>query len=137
MFCGTLTTDGLEVTYGKLRIVREGRISKFVQQVEQVSFSGSIARSSGRNVLFVTERAAFRLQKEGLELIDVASNMQRDVVDRMEFVPIDTAGEMRHSRVKWMSSVLLKSALSFRQVRKRESLNVTYRSQQNDDDRCE
>jgi propionate CoA-transferase len=92
VFCGTLTTDGLEVMYadGKLRIVREGRISKFVQQVEQVSFSGSIARSSGRDVLFVTERAVFRLQQEGLELIEVAPgiDMQRDVVDRMEFVPI-------------------------------------------------
>ncbi|MCA9008858.1 MAG: acyl CoA:acetate/3-ketoacid CoA transferase [Planctomycetaceae bacterium] len=92
VFCGTLTTDGLEVLYvdGKLRIVREGRISKFVKQVEQVSFSGSIARDSGRDVLFVTERAVFRLQPEGLELIEVAPgiDMQRDVVDQMEFVPI-------------------------------------------------
>ena len=92
VFCGTFTTDGLEVAsdHGRLKIVREGRIAKFVRQVEQVSFSGEIARASGRDILFVTERAVFRLQPEGLELIEVALgiDLQRDVLDRMEFVPI-------------------------------------------------
>jgi len=99
VFCGTLTTDGLEVVYedGKLRIVHEGRISKFVRQVEQVSFSGTIARDAGRDILFVTERAVFRLQREGLELIEVAPgiDIHRDVVDRMGFKPIiRNVGEM-------------------------------------------
>lgn len=92
VFCGTLTTDGLEVVYesGKLRIVHEGRIRKFVRQVEQVSFSGSTAKGAGRDVLFVTERAVFRLQPEGIELIEVAPGIevQRDVVEQMEFTPI-------------------------------------------------
>ena len=92
VFCGTLTTDGLEVAFedGKLRIVREGRIAKFVRQVEQISFSGTMARDAGHDILFVTERAVFRLQPEGLELIEVAPgiDVERDVVDRMEFKPI-------------------------------------------------
>jgi propionate CoA-transferase len=92
VFCGTLTTDGLEVTVenGCLRIVREGRVAKFVKQVEQVSFSGQIARDSQRDVLFVTERAVFRLQPEGLELIEAAPgiDIQKDIVDQMEFVPL-------------------------------------------------
>jgi len=92
VFCGTLTTDGLEVAYkdGKLRIIHEGRIAKFVRQVEQISFSGTVARDAGHDILFVTERAVFRLQPEGLELIEVASgiDVERDVVDRMEFTPL-------------------------------------------------
>jgi propionate CoA-transferase len=92
VFCGTFRTDGLEVAYqnGRLRIVREGRIAKFVKQVEQVSFSGPLACDAGREVLFVTERAVFRLQRDGLELIEVAPGMdlQRDIIERMEFVPI-------------------------------------------------
>lgn len=92
VFCGTLTTDGLEISYenGILRIVREGRVAKFVKQVEQVSFSGPVARQSERNVIFVTERAVFRLQPAGIELIEVAPgiDVQRDVVQQMEFVPI-------------------------------------------------
>ena len=92
VFCGTFTTDGLEVAAenGKLQIVREGRIAKFVRQVEQVSFSGEMARQAKRDVLIVTERAVFRLQPEGVELIELAPgiDLQRDVLDRMEFVPI-------------------------------------------------
>ena len=92
VFCGTLTTDGLEIAYenGSMRIVREGRVAKFVKQVEQVSFSGPVARQANRKILFVTERAVFQLQREGIELIEVAPgiDVQRDVVDQMEFVPI-------------------------------------------------
>ncbi len=92
VFCGTLTTDGLEVDFenGTLRIVHEGRIAKFVKQVEQISFSGPVARSANRDVIFVTERAVFRLQPEGLELIEVAPgiDIQRHVINHMEFTPI-------------------------------------------------
>ena len=92
VFCGTLTTDGLEVQFhdGQLRIVHEGRIAKFVKSVEQVSFSGPIARDAKRDVIFVTERAVFRLQPEGIELIEVAPgiDIQHHVVDQMEFTPI-------------------------------------------------
>lgn len=92
VFCGTLTTDGLDVEFrdGRLRIVHEGRIAKFVKSVEQISFSGAIAREEERDVIFVTERAVFRLQPEGIELIEIAPgiDIQRDVIDQMEFVPI-------------------------------------------------
>ena len=92
VFCGTLTTDGLEVQFhdGQLRIVHEGRIAKFVKSVEQVSFSGPIARDAKRDVIFVTERAVFRLQPEGIELIEVAPgiDIQHHVIDQMEFTPI-------------------------------------------------
>jgi propionate CoA-transferase len=92
VFCGTLTTDGLEVACedGRLRIIREGRIAKFVKQVEQISFSGPVARSSNRDVIVVTERAVFRLQPEGLELIEVAPgiDIQQDVINHMEFTPL-------------------------------------------------
>jgi propionate CoA-transferase len=92
VFCGTLTTDGLEVAIenGSLRIIREGRVTKFVKQVEQVSFAGHVARDAKRDVLFVTERAVFRLQPEGIELIEVAPgiDLQREILDQMEFRPL-------------------------------------------------
>ncbi len=92
VFCGTLTTDGLEVAFenGAVRIVTEGRVAKFVRRVEQVSFSGPVARESNRDVIFITERAVFRLVPEGIELIEVAPGIDitRDVVERMEFEPI-------------------------------------------------
>jgi propionate CoA-transferase len=82
----------LEVVYegDRLRIVREGRVAKFVKDVQQVSFSGPIAREAQRDVLFVTERAVFRLREGGIELIEVAAgiDVRRDVVAKMEFPPI-------------------------------------------------
>lgn len=92
VFCGTLTTDGLEVEArdGRLRIIREGRVKKFVPEVEQVSFSGRVARQAGRQVIIVTERAVFRLGPEGVELTEVAPgiDLDRDVLDQMRFRPI-------------------------------------------------
>jgi propionate CoA-transferase len=92
VFCGTFTADGLEVQWqdGGLQIVREGRVPKFVAEVEQVSFSGQVARQAGRDVLYVTERAVFRLQPEGVELLEVAPgvDIQRDILPHMQFEPI-------------------------------------------------
>ena len=92
VFCGTLTSDGLEVAIesGKLRIVSEGSQKKFVDQVEHLTFSGTVARGSRREILYVTERAVFRLGEEGLELIEVAPgiDVETQVLAQMEFRPI-------------------------------------------------
>ena len=92
VFCGTFTSDGLkvEVHSGRLTIRHEGRIQKFVDHVEQISFSGVIAARKGQDVLYVTERAVFRLNADGVELIELAPgiDLQRDVLDLMSFQPI-------------------------------------------------
>jgi propionate CoA-transferase len=92
VFCGTFMTGGLEVRAegGALRILREGETRKFVSRVEQVSFSSSRAAADGRSVLYVTERAVFRLRAEGLELVEVAPgiDLERQVLALMEFKPI-------------------------------------------------
>ena len=92
VFCGTLTANGLEVTCsgGKLRIVREGTVQKFVPRVDLVSFSAERSRELGQVVLYVTERAVFRLGDEGLELIEIAPgiDLERDVLAQMGFRPV-------------------------------------------------
>ncbi|HWQ60719.1 MAG TPA: malonate decarboxylase subunit alpha, partial [Negativicutes bacterium] len=74
VFCGTLTAGGLEVAIkeGKLAIVKEGKVKKFVPKVEQITFSGQYAGSIGQPVLYVTERAVFRLTKDGMVLTEIA-----------------------------------------------------------------
>ena len=99
VFCGTLTTGGLSVAVrnGQLVILKEGRHRKFLEQVEQISFSGQLARRSGQDVLFVTERAVFRLTAQGLELTEVAPGIDVDsqILAQMDFRPvIGQAGKM-------------------------------------------
>jgi propionate CoA-transferase len=92
VFCGTMTSGGLvtQVADGRLTIVTEGRTRKFVRQVEQVSFSGHLAAAADREVWYVTERAVFRLTREGLRLVEIAPgiDLQRHVLEVMEFEPL-------------------------------------------------
>lgn len=71
---GAFSSVGLEisVTNGQLKVVQEGKVKKFVKQLGQVAFSGSLVSSSAKPVLYITERCVFRLTSEGLELIEVA-----------------------------------------------------------------
>lgn len=92
IFCSTFTADGLEIAIqnGRLRVLAEGRVRKFIPQVEQISFSGRTAGVAGKEVWYVTERAVFRLRREGLELIEIAPgiDLQKEVLDLMDFRPI-------------------------------------------------
>ena len=92
VFCGTFTAGGLEVAVadGKLKIIQEGKSKKFIQQVEQITFSGKYAAQIGQPVLYVTERAVFKLTPEGLELTEVAPgiDIEKDILAQMDFRPV-------------------------------------------------
>jgi propionate CoA-transferase len=92
IFCGTFTTTGLEVACAqdRLRILREGQTKKFVKRVEQICFSAEFRNQEHSEVLYVTERAVFRLTNAGLELIEIAPGIDpdRDIFPNMEFQPI-------------------------------------------------
>lgn len=92
VFCGTFTSGGLrtEIRDGKLTILQEGRHMKFVEEVEQVTFSGKYARERHQSVLAVTERCVFSLIPEGWELIEVAPgiDVERDILAQVAFPPI-------------------------------------------------
>lgn len=92
VFLGTFTASGAqyEFTDGKLTILKEGRIRKMVKKVAQLSFNGPMARKKGQEVLIITERAVFRLVKEGVELIEIAPgiDLKTQVLEQMNFEPI-------------------------------------------------
>lgn len=68
VFCGTLTAGSLktEITDGKLNIVQEGRVKKFIRELPEITFSGKIALERGLDVRYITERAVFTLKEDGL-----------------------------------------------------------------------
>jgi len=63
---------------------------KFVSDVQQISFSAHQALKDGRPVIYVTERAVFRLTEDGLELTEIAPgiDLERDVLGQMAFTPL-------------------------------------------------
>ncbi|WP_123054105.1 acyl CoA:acetate/3-ketoacid CoA transferase [Clostridium sp. JN-1] len=92
VYCGTFTGGGLKVDVGdgKLKIIKDGKFNKFVNSVEQITFSSEYARSIKQSVLYITERAVFRLAKEGLVLEEIAPgiDLEKDVLAHMSFKPI-------------------------------------------------
>ncbi len=96
VFCGTFDAKGteLEIGAGRLAIKRHGEVCKLVGQVEQITFSGREALRRAQEVVYVTERAVFRLTDQGVTLTEVAPgiDVRKDVLARMQFAP-HMAGE--------------------------------------------
>jgi propionate CoA-transferase len=92
VFCGTFTAGGLKVKVGggKLTIENEGRAKKFLQTVEQITFSGEYAQKVKQPVMYITERAVFELTAQGLVLTEIAPgvDLQKDILALMDFEPV-------------------------------------------------
>jgi propionate CoA-transferase len=91
VFSGTLTGGKLDLRIedGRLVIHKDGEFRKFVRRVGQISFNGQLARERGQDVVYVSERAVFRLETDGLVLTEIApgADLERDILQKMEFSP--------------------------------------------------
>lgn len=98
VFCGTFTAGGLEVRVadGKLAIVQEGKHRKFLEHVEQITFSGEYAREQGKPVLYITERAVFEMRPEGLTLTEIAPgvDLETQILKQSDF-PLRISPQVR------------------------------------------
>ncbi|MGA3128128.1 MAG: CoA-transferase [Candidatus Korobacteraceae bacterium] len=91
VFAGSFTAGGLKTTVsnGELVILQEGKTRKFVDQVEQVTFSGAYASKAKQPLLYVTERCVFTIENEQMTLIEIAPgvDLERDILAHMDFKP--------------------------------------------------
>jgi len=92
LFMGTFTAGGLEIEVedGKVRIVREGTIRKFVDGSDQITFCSGGSDPSKQEVLYITERCVFRLIEGCLQLVEVAPgiDIEKDILAQMGFRPV-------------------------------------------------
>ena len=103
VYCGTFKAGGLKlsVSDGKLNILNEGKVKKLINEVEQVTFSGEYSKASGQQVLYITERAVFKLTDQGVELTEIAPgvDLERDILSQMDFVPVMTDVKEMDARI--------------------------------------
>ncbi len=92
MFLGTFTAAGLKVSIdeGRVNLAQEGRVKKFIDQVEHVTFSGKYAQMKNQPVLYITERCVFTLSEQGMELLEIAPgiDLEKDILALMDFQPL-------------------------------------------------
>lgn len=91
VLCGSFTTGGLRtvVADGRVRILQEGKHTKFVRQLHHRTYSARQGWARGQRVTVVTERAVFERESDGLLLTEVAEGieLERDVLALMQFRP--------------------------------------------------
>lgn len=89
IFCGTLVGKAMvQVGDGKITVLQEGKIRKFVKDVEQITFSGKYA-GKNQEVFYITERAVFKLIDGKVTLIEIAPglDLEKDILNQMDFKP--------------------------------------------------
>ncbi len=116
IFVGTFTAGGLKVRIedGALAIVQEGKVQKFVEQVEHVTFSGPYALRKQQPVLYVTERCVFKLTDKGMALVEIAPgvDLEKDILAQMAFAPvIDQQPSLMDERIFMVSPMGLRPDL--------------------------
>lgn len=86
----------MTIENGELKILQEGKIAKFVDEVDQISFSGKRAKMQGQDVTYVTERCVIQLTQKGLQVTEIAPgvDLQRDILDQAA-TPLLVAEDMK------------------------------------------
>ena len=76
----------MRIEKGRLVIDQEGKIAKFVEQVDQVSFSGARAFRQNQDITYVTERCVIKLVEGRLMLTEIAPgiDVQNDILQRAD-----------------------------------------------------
>ena len=81
---------------GRLSVRQEGRVAKFVAEVELITYRAGAGVRRGQQARIITERAVFDITAEGIVLIEIAPgiDLRRDVLDLMGF-PVTVAEPLR------------------------------------------
>ena len=82
VLCGTLRAGKLltEIRDGKITIQQEGRFEKLIKNVSSVTFSAKQAEKQKQEVIYITERAVFKLMNGKVVLTEIAPGIDVQTV---------------------------------------------------------
>ncbi|MGC8790229.1 MAG: hypothetical protein ACP5PO_01770 [Desulfurella sp.] len=90
-FAGGFTAGKFDIdaAKGKLIIKNDGNIPKFNEKIAKIVFSGPQAVKAKKEIIYVTERAVFGLNENGLILKEIAPgiDLEKDILAKMNFKP--------------------------------------------------
>jgi len=114
-FAGEFTAGDrdIEVKNGQLLINKDGPVLKFVKTLNKTVWNASEGLKKGQEVMYITERAVFKLTPNGLKLIEVAPNIdiEKHILSKMEFKPIIEDYELMDPRLFKEGKVGLKEEI--------------------------
>jgi propionate CoA-transferase len=105
-YCGSFAVKSQqEIGPEGIMVSHPGKFKKFVNKVQQVSFSGKYAMSKGQEIIYITERAVFKLEVDGLCLIEIAPgvDLKKDILEMMDFTP-RVSSNLKHIEINVYSS---------------------------------
>ena len=97
VFSGYFTAGAeLEIQSGKLKIIKEGKVKKLVEEVDHVTFSGPQAIKKGQEIIYITERCVLRLTPSGLEVTEIAPgvDLDKDILAQSVF-PLKVSAQLK------------------------------------------
>jgi propionate CoA-transferase len=105
IFCGTLTAGGIEgeVKDGRLRMVKEGKVIKYVPQLQHRTFDARFAIEKGQQVIYVSERAVFQLTPEGLILTEIAPGFEVREIQAVVQFPLKISSPLKQMDTRLFS----------------------------------
>jgi len=90
-FAGSFTAgkSKISVSNNKLQIQNDGSVVKFVDSVYKIVFSGHQAIKYDHDIRYITERAVFKLNADGIMLEEIAPgiDLEKDLLSKMNFKP--------------------------------------------------
>ena len=98
VFSGQFTAGRKDVRLGdgRLEIISDGKIAKFLPEVAQITWSGAVGASRGQQVTYVTERAVLELRDGVITVVEIAPgvDLECDVLARAG-IPLAVADDLK------------------------------------------
>jgi propionate CoA-transferase len=98
VFAGQFRGGGADISIDPsgLNVRSEGKHSKFVSEVSEVTVPADVLRRNSRSVRFVTERCTFELRQSGLHLVEIVPGIdpRRDILELCQ-IPVSIAEPLK------------------------------------------